>query len=83
MLLDLLLKPTHDLIADLDRLPIPPSEALLGALVLNAVSELHEATSQLDAGTSSLPQAPTRTLVMLAAFTLAASVVTLVVAVIR
>jgi hypothetical protein len=47
-------KPTRDLMADLDRLTIPPSEALLGTLVLRAVRELHEATrarhrSRLDA----------------------------------
>jgi uncharacterized protein (DUF2062 family) len=40
--------------ADLDRLTIPPSEALLGALVLNAVREQHAATCQLDSGTSNL-----------------------------
>ena len=36
-------RPTRDPMADLDRLTIPPSEALLGTLVLSAVGELHEA----------------------------------------
>src|SRR5450755_3659229 len=78
-LAELAAKPTRDLMADLDRLTIPPSEALLlGALVLNAVRELHEATRRLDTGTSSLLRL-TRTLVALAAVTLAAAVVTLIV----
>jgi hypothetical protein len=66
--------------ADLDRLSIPPSEAVLGALVLNAVHELHKATARLDVGTSRLLSL-TRTLAVLAALTLAAAIVTLVVTV--
>jgi hypothetical protein len=68
-------KPTHDVIADLDRMPIPPSEAILGALVFHAVHELHEATERLDSGTSRLLTL-TWALVLLAALTLAAAVVT-------
>lgn len=35
-LAELAAKPTSEIMSDLDRLTIPPSEALLGALVLNA-----------------------------------------------
>jgi hypothetical protein len=75
---ELAAKPTRDLMADVDRLTIPPSEAVLGAHVLNAVNELDEATRRLDAGKPSLLPL-TRTLVALAALTLAAGVVTLIV----
>lgn len=69
-------KPTREVITDLNRLPIPPSEAILGALVLHAVHELREATEQLDRGTSRLLTL-TWALVVLAALTLAAAIVTL------
>lgn len=77
-LAELAAKPIGEVMADLDRLSIPPSEAVLGALVLNAVHELHRATTRLDVGTSRLLSL-TRTLAVLAALTLASAVVTLVV----
>jgi hypothetical protein len=58
--------------ADLDRLTIPPSEALLGTLMLSAICELHEATRRPDTGAGSTYRL-TRTLVALAALTLAAA----------
>ena len=69
-------KPTRQVIADLDRLTIPPSEALLGALVLNAVRELHDATERLDAGTRRMLRL-TRALTFLAVATLTVAVVAL------
>lgn len=77
-LAELAAKAPGEVMADLNRLPIPPSEALLGALVLNAVHELHEATQQLDKGTSQLLSL-TKMLVVLAGLTLAAAIVTLII----
>jgi len=70
-------KPTTEILGDLDRLPIPPSEGLLGALVLNAVHQLRQATGRLDSGTTRLLRL-TWPLVVLAPLTLAAAVVTLI-----
>src|SRR5688572_13482584 len=67
---ELAAKPTSEVMADLDRMTLPPSEALLGALVLNAVHELREATGRLDTGTSQLLTL-TWALVVLAGLTLA------------
>jgi hypothetical protein len=83
---ELVERPLGDILAALDRVTIPPSEALLGALVLAAVHDMRDATEQmrdaterLDVGTGQL-LALTRWLVGLAALTLAAAVVTLLVA---
>jgi hypothetical protein len=62
----------------LDNAPVPASEAVLGALVISAVHELHDATERLDSGTGQLLML-TRTLVTLAALTLGAALVTLAV----
>ncbi|MDQ3740084.1 MAG: hypothetical protein M3389_03985 [Actinomycetota bacterium] len=70
-------KPISEIMADLDRMAIPPSEALVGALVLNAVHELREATGRLDTGTSRLLTL-TWALIILAGLTLATPIVTLV-----
>lgn len=85
-LAELVDRPLEDILAALDRVTIPPSEALLGALVLAPVHDMREATRQthaaterLDIGTGQLLRL-TKWLVSLAALTLAAAVVTLVVA---
>ena len=41
-------KPTSEIVLLLDRMPIPPSEALLGALVLDAVADLRDVTERLE-----------------------------------
>jgi hypothetical protein len=41
-------KPTSEIVPLLDRMPIPPSEALLGALVLDAVADLRDVTERLE-----------------------------------
>jgi len=69
-------KPTREVMADLDRLTIPPSEALLGALVLNAVHEMREATERLDHGSRQMLQL-TRALLALAIATLAVAIIAL------
>jgi hypothetical protein len=76
-LADLAAKPTSEVIAHLDTLPVPSSEALLGAVVLHAVDDLRNATKRLDAGTDRLLTL-TRALVVLATLTLAAAIATLV-----
>jgi hypothetical protein len=75
-LAELAAKPTREVMAALDRLTIPPSEAILGALVLNAVHELREATERLDRGTTRMLNL-TRALLVLAALTLAVAIVAL------
>lgn len=83
---DLADRPLDDILAALDQMTIPPSEAVLGALVLAAVHDMRaatcgmrDATERLDTGTGQL-LALTKWLVALAALTLGAAVVTLILA---
>jgi hypothetical protein len=86
---DLAERPLDDILAALDRMTIPPSEALLGALVLSAVHdlraathEMRDATHRLDTGTGQL-LGLTRSLVALGGVALAVAVVTLVVTIVK
>lgn len=79
-------RPLEDILAALDQMTIPPSEAVLGALVLAAVHDMreatrgmHAATERLDTGTGQLLSL-TRWLVALATLTLGAAAVTLILA---
>jgi hypothetical protein len=81
-LAELAAKPKDDVLRLLDNAPVPPSEAVLGALVISAVHELRDATERLDTGTSQLLSL-TRWLVALAALTLAAAIVTLAVTLVK
>lgn len=53
-------KPTREIVGLLDRMPLPPSEALLGALVLDAVADLREATERLERTAHDQKEAMTR-----------------------
>jgi hypothetical protein len=44
---ELVERPIEDILAALDNITIPPSEALLGALVLAAVHDMRDATEQM------------------------------------
>jgi hypothetical protein len=80
---DLAERPLDEALAALDRMSIPASEAVLGALVLAAVHDLRgatngmrEATERLDAGTDQVLTL-TRRLVQLGMVTIAVAILTL------
>jgi hypothetical protein len=51
---ELVEKRTDEIVPILARMTIPPSEALLGALVIHAVTELRQATDRLNVGSNNL-----------------------------
>jgi hypothetical protein len=78
---ELLALPTDQVARRLGSAPFPPSEKLIGAVMLVAVQQLHKATDDL-AGSSRRMDRMTRWLVTAAYLTLAVAFVSLVVAVI-
>jgi hypothetical protein len=73
--------PVADVTRRLGAAPLPPSEKLIGAVLLRAVGELHDATKDL-VDSSRTMEDKARTQIRVAWLTLAVAVISLVVAVI-
>ncbi len=76
-LAELTQRPVAELVPLIERMAIPASEAVLGALVLSTVEQMRQATVRLDQGTSRL-LAVTWVLAAIGVLTLAVAIITAV-----
>jgi hypothetical protein len=73
--------PTPEVARRLVDAPFPPSEKVIGAVMLKAVDDLHMATAELAAASQAMDK-KTRSLVTVARATLAVAIIALVVSII-
>jgi hypothetical protein len=78
---ELLALPTAEIAARLGKAPFPPSEKLIGAVLLRAVDDLRESTADLARSSRQMDE-KTKTLVWIAGLTLAVAVVSVLASII-